>query len=239
MDILEAIEAYNNRNGVTLEFKALLSDMDGVLYNSMPFHAKAWAETMQAEGVECEAREFYAHEGRTGKGTINIYFNKYKNREATEEEIQRIYAEKARRFVECGEAHPMRGAQEALQMIKGAGKTIVLVTGSGQKSLLQKLTQHYPNIFTPQTMVTAYDVVKGKPNPEPYLMGLQKAGVRNFEAIVLENAPLGVEAGRAAGIFTIAVNTGPLAEEELYEAGADIVYPDVETFTNEIKRILK
>ena len=62
MDILEAIEAYNNRNGVTLEFKALLSDMDGVLYNSMPFHAKAWAETMQAEGVECEAREFYALE---------------------------------------------------------------------------------------------------------------------------------------------------------------------------------
>ena len=238
MDILEAIEAYNQRNGVTLEFKALLSDMDGVLYNSMPFHAKAWAETMQAEGVECEAREFYAHEGRTGKGTINIYFNKHKGREATEEEVQRIYSEKARRFVECGEAHPMDSAQEAMQMIKASGKTIVLVTGSGQKSLLQKLDLHYPGIFTPQTMVTAYDVIKGKPNPEPYLMGLTKAGVERDKAIVLENAPLGVEAGRAAGIFTIAVNTGPLSEEELYEAGADIVYSDVKTFANEIKKIL-
>ena len=77
MDILSAINRYNQRNGVSLQFKALLSDMDGVLYNSMPFHAKAWAEAMREEGIGCEAREFYAHEGRTGKGTINIYFNKF------------------------------------------------------------------------------------------------------------------------------------------------------------------
>ena len=87
-------------------------------------------------------------------------------------------------------------------------------------------------------MVTAYDVVKGKPNPEPYLMGLKKAGVEREKAIVLENAPLGVEAGRAAGIFTIAVNTGPLSEEELYQAGADIVYPNIATFANDIEKIL-
>lgn len=238
MDILEAISKYNHRNGVSLQFKALLSDMDGVLYNSMPFHAKAWAEAMKEEGIECEAIEFYAHEGRTGKGTINIYFNKYKNREATEEEVQRIYSAKAQRFVECGEALPMQGAQSAMQMIKESGRTIVLVTGSGQKSLLQKLSHHYPGIFTPETMVTAFDVTKGKPHPEPYLMGLKKAGVEPYEAIVLENAPLGVEAASAAGVFTIAVNTGPLSEEELYKAGADIVYPDIEAFINDMKKIL-
>ncbi|MBR4119593.1 MAG: HAD-IA family hydrolase [Bacteroidales bacterium] len=238
MDILNAIEAYNLRNGVSLQFKALLSDMDGVLYNSMPNHAKAWAETLRAEGIECEAREFYAHEGRTGKGTINIYFKKFKNREATEEEVQRIYSGKAQRFVECGEAHPMQGAQSAMQMIKTSDKRIVLVTGSGQKTLLQKLSHHYPDIFTPETMVTAFDVTKGKPHPEPYLMGLKKAGVEPHEAIVLENAPLGVEAASAAGIFTVAVNTGPLSEEELYNAGADIVYPNVEAFANDIKKIL-
>ena len=238
MDILEAIERYNKRNGVTLEFEALLSDMDGVLYNSMPFHAKAWAETMQAEGIECETREFYAHEGRTGKGTINIYFNRHKGREATEEEIQHIYSEKARRFVDSGEALPMQNSQTVMQKIKESGKIVVLVTGSGQKSLLEKLSHDYPGIFTSETMVTAYDVVKGKPNPEPYLMGLKKAGVERDKAIVLENAPLGVEAGRAAGIFTIAVNTGPLSEEELYHAGADIVYPNIATFANDIEKIL-
>lgn len=237
MDILEAIEQYNKNRGIKLCFKALLSDMDGVLYNSMPFHAKAWAETMQAEGISCTPLEFYAHEGRTGRGTINIYFTREKGREATEDEVQRIYTEKARKFVECGEAKPMSGAQDALQLIKGHGITTVLVTGSGQKSLLQKLSHDYPEIFTPETMVTAFDVTKGKPYPEPYLIGLKKAGVAPHEAIVLENAPLGVESAVAAGVFTIAVNTGPLDEKVLYDAGANIVYPDLTTFSNEIKKL--
>lgn len=237
MDILEAISKYSDRNNTTFEFKALLSDMDGVLYNSMPYHAKAWERAMRAEGIVCEAREFFAHEGRTGKGTINTYFCKHKGREATEEEVQRIYAAKSKFFVECGEVSPMRGAQQAMQMIKEAGVTTVLVTGSGQRSLIDTINSHYPGIFTPQTMVTAYDVVKGKPDPEPYLQGLKKANVLPNEAVVLENAPLGTMAGRAAGIFTIAVNTGPLSEEELYDAGADIVYPDVATFAREIKKI--
>ncbi len=237
MDILEAIEQYNKNKGIKLCFKALLSDMDGVLYNSMPFHAKAWAETMHAEGINCTPLEFYAHEGRTGRGTINIYFTRDKGREATEDEVQRIYAEKARRFVECGKAKPMTGAQDALQLIKAHGITTVLVTGSGQKSLLQKLSLDYPGIFTPKTMVTAFDVTKGKPHPEPYLMGLKRACVAPHEAIVLENAPLGVESAVAAGVFTIAVNTGPLDEKLLYDAGANMVYPDLTTFSNEIKKL--
>ena len=57
-------------------------------------------------------------------------------------------------------------------------------------------------------MVTAFDVKHGKPHPEPYLMALEKGGFNVNEAIVIENAPLGVQAGIAAGIFTIAVNTG-------------------------------
>ena len=50
-------------------------------------------------------------------------------------------------------------------------------------------------------MVTAFDVKYGKPNPEPYLMALKKGGFKPNEALVIENAPLGVQAGVAAGIF--------------------------------------
>ncbi|MEG1999483.1 MAG: HAD-IA family hydrolase, partial [Bacteroidales bacterium] len=88
------------------------------------------------------------------------------------------------------------------------------------------------------TMVTAFDVKIGKPNPEPYLIGLKKAGVKATEAIVIENAPLGIEAGVSAGIFTIGVNTGPLPDELLYEAGADIVFPDIYVLTEEIRKII-
>ena len=76
-------------------------------------------------------------------------------------------------------------------------------------------------------MVTGFDVKHGKPHPEPYLMGLQKAGIQASEAVVVENAPLGVEAAHAAGIFTIAVNTGPLPDDILRQSGADVVLPDM------------
>ena len=59
-------------------------------------------------------------------------------------------------------------------------------------------------------------------------MGLKKANISASEAIVVENAPLGVQAARAAGIFTIAVNTGPLKDEVLKEAGADLVLPSMQ-----------
>ena len=79
-------------------------------------------------------------------------------------------------------------------------------------------------------MVTAFDVKYGKPNPEPYLMGLQKAGVKPNEAIVVENAPLGVRAGVAAGIFTVALNTGPLHDEALTSEGANLLFPSMNDF---------
>ena len=79
-------------------------------------------------------------------------------------------------------------------------------------------------------MVTAFDVKYGKPNPEPYLMGLQKAGIKPNEAIVVENAPLGVRAGVAAGIFTVALNTGPLPDEALTSEGANLLFPSMTDF---------
>ena len=87
-------------------------------------------------------------------------------------------------------------------------------------------------------MVTAFDVKYGKPHPEPYLMGLQKAGVHANEAFVVENAPMGVEAGVAAGIFTIAVNTGPLPDKVLLDAGADLLYPDMASLAKDWDNIM-
>ena len=88
-------------------------------------------------------------------------------------------------------------------------------------------------------MVTAFDVEKGKPHPEPYLKGLEKAGVKPWEAIVVENAPMGVKAGVAAGIFTIAVNTGPIPEKDLWNAGANLLYPSVQALTDRFDRVME
>ena len=63
-----------------------------------------------------------------------------------------------------------------------------------------------------------------------YNEGLEKAGVKANEAIVVENAPIGVQAGAAAGIFTIAVNTGPLDGQVLLDAGANLLFPSMQAF---------
>ena len=208
-----------------MPIKAVLFDMDGVLYDSMPNHAKAWSTAVTEFGLSMSPHEAYLHEGRTGHGTINILAQRHWGRNATTEEMERIYAAKSALFNTCPEPQPMPGAAQLLQSIRSLGLTIVLVTGSAQHSLLTRLAHDFPGIFSAERMVTAFDVKHGKPHPEPYLMGLEKAGVSASEAIVIENAPLGVEAAHAAGIYTIAVNTGPLSPKVLLDAGADIVLP--------------
>lgn len=227
----EAINNYLQKHGFgDMNLKAVLFDMDGVLFNSMPNHAEAWHRTMAKFGFTLSREEAYMHEGRTGAGTINIVSLRERGHEATEEEIKQIYQAKSELFNQYPLAERMPGALEVLTKIKEAGLTPMVVTGSGQTSLLDRLNKNFPNIFQRELMVTAFDVKYGKPNPEPYLMALKKGGLQPNEAIVVENAPLGVQAGVAAGIFTIAVNTGPLPDEALLGQGANLLFHSMPDF---------
>ncbi|MEG1685936.1 MAG: HAD-IA family hydrolase [Bacteroides sp.] len=217
-------------NYPSLSLKSVLFDMDGVLFNSMPYHAKSWHKTMGNHGLHLSEKEAYLHEGRTGAGTINIVCQRQLGREATEEEIQAIYKEKTIEFNTYPQAERMPGALEVLHKIKNDKLFPMIVTGSGQASLLNRLSTNFPNIFCPELMITAADVKYGKPNPEPYLMALSKGKLKANEAIVIENAPLGVAAGVAAGIFTIGVNTGPLDNKVLSDAGANLLFPSMQAF---------
>ncbi len=221
-----------------MEKRAILFDMDGVLFDSMPGHARCWEEVCQDVGLDLTASEAYFHEGRTAKGTIDLLARRCWGREATTEEVERIYAAKCKLFNSLPPAPKMPGAEAVLYEAKRAGLIITLVTGSGQQSLLERLNQAYPNCFVRERMVTSDDVQHGKPNPEPYLMGLQKSGVTAEEALVVENAPLGVQAAVAAGIFTIAVNTGPLPEKALFDAGASLVFPSMQALAEAFAEIV-
>ena len=221
--------------------KAVLFDMDGVLYDSMPSHVQAWHETMSKVGVDALLEDFYMFEGRTGHSTIDLLFNRTFGRDATLEEKNDIYSRKAKRFTELEypESKPMPGALEVLEKVKSQHLQRIIVTGSGQHSLFERLHKDYPGFFEKDLMVTAYDVKFGKPHPEPYLMGLQKANVKPGEAIVVENAPLGVESAKAAGIYTVAVNTGPLPDKVLLDSGADSIYPDMHTLADNIEKLIE
>lgn len=202
------------------KIKAILFDMDGVLYDSMPYHTLSWQRMMQENGLELPRDEFYQYEGMTGRATINLIWQREFGRDCDPERIERMYHRKTELFVQLGRKVLMPGAAELLDTCRRLGLKRVLVTGSAQSSLLDALEADYPGAFLPEMRVTAHDVTHGKPHPEPYLRALEKAGVSADEAIVVENAPLGVKAGAAAGIRTLALMSGPIPEEILLDAGA-------------------
>ena len=218
--------------GLPLRLRAVLFDMDGVLYNSMPYHASAWHRAMAQFGYDLPEEEVYMHEGRTGTSTVNLVSRREHGVEVSDERVEEIYKVKSNFFNEFPPAEPMPGALSLLRQLKEQGLKILIVTGSGQRSLLDKLNVDYPDIFRRELMVTAFDVKRGKPDPEPYLMGLQKGELHPDECIVVENAPLGVRAAKAAGIFTIAVNTGPLPDEALLSEGADLLFPSMQALSD-------
>lgn len=235
-----AIASYLDRHGYSvLDVGAVFFDMDGVLFNSMPYHAAAWMRVLSEYGIPFGEHDAYMNEGRTGASTICEYFKKHKGRKPTDMEIRDIYAKKSLYFREISRTEKIPHVGELLTMLKHEDKKIYVVTGSGQKSLIETLDLHFPEIFEREKMVTAYDVKIGKPDPEPYLMALRKADVTADKAVVVENSPLGVKSGSAAGIFTIAVNTGKLSDSVLYSYGADVVFPDMESLIKEYGTIFK
>ena len=169
----QAIQQYLEKHGFeALRPKAVLFDMDGVLYDSMSHHAVAWQKSMATFGIRMTVDDAYATEGARGVDTIRMMVKRQQGRDIDE------------------------------MLLKDFG---------------QYLTEDH--------IVTAYDVKHGKPAPDPYLMGLQKCGnLKPWEAFVVENAPLGVKAGVAAQIFTLAVNTGPLPDKVLADAGANLIF---------------
>lgn len=205
-----------------IDFKAIFFDMDGVLYNSMPNHEYTWCAAFAAEGITFGAEEAYINEGRTGRGTINLVFNREYGRDATDAEVDRIYGRKTDLMRSRPAPEMMPCMHSLVENLRQAGIATYVVTGSKQPTLMEKLHRDYG--FAPEQIVSGADVKYGKPNPEPYLIALARSGYEAHECAVVENAPMGVRAAKAAQLFTYAVNTGKLANSYLTDENADTLY---------------
>ena len=208
--------------------KAVLFDMDGVIYDSMPNHSIAWHDAMEHFGLDMPYDGAYRYEGMRGVETIKLLAREQWKRELSDEEAKEMYAYKAELFAhqcQLTPANMMPGIKTLMQQIKEQGKKICVVTGSAQHALLDKLLIDFEGLLREELIVTAFDVKHGKPHPEPYLKGMIKCSVEPWETVVVENAPLGVQAAVAARCFTIAVNTGLLTDKMLWEQGASLVFP--------------
>ncbi|MBR3521257.1 MAG: HAD-IA family hydrolase [Prevotella sp.] len=214
-----------------------LFDMDGVLYDSMPNHARAWHESMSAYGIEMSEQEAYACEGMRGVEVIMQLARQQWGREITESEAEEMYRAKSAAYASMTAPTFVPGIMDVHAALRSLGIHIGVVTGSGQKTLLSRLASDFSATLTPGLIVSAHDVRRGKPAPDPYLQGISKAcqllgkEILPEQTIVVENAPLGVRSAVAAGCFTIAVNTGPLPDEALRNEGAAMVLHDMKSLT--------
>ncbi|MDE6540941.1 MAG: HAD family phosphatase [Muribaculaceae bacterium] len=234
----QIIDSFCHSKGYSrLEPRAALFDMDGTLYDSMPGHARAWMDMCRGEGIEATPDDFFMAEGRTGADTIEMLMQRSFGRSATAADVERLYAIKSANFRAQPLVGVMPGAQSAVAHCLQRGLATVLVTGSGQTSLIDRLAADYPGAFAMK--VSSRDVRHGKPRPEPYLRAMQLAQVQPWQAIVVENAPLGVRSGAAAGVFTVGVVTGPMPAHVLADAGATVVFGSMPEFSEALPEMLR
>ncbi len=238
MNYKESIEKYQQLQGhKALQLRAVLFDMDGVLFDSMPYHADAWSQVMTDAGFNFSREDVYMNEGRTGADTINTASIAQFGHPSTPEQIEALCKAKCDIFATYPPTPRMPGALELIEKVKSCGLTPMIVTGSGTPTLLDRIQSNFPGLFDENHIVTSFNVKRGKPYPDPYLLALEKGGFAPNEAIVVENAPLGVTAGVAAGLFTIAANTGPLKESVLSDAGASLVFPSIQALCDEWEKL--
>lgn len=215
-------------------YSLVMFDMDGVLFDSMPVHARAWAGTFEGTGIEYEESEVYLYEGMTASAYVSMLFGIGED----DPKCIELCGRKSEILKTLPEPEAMKGAFEVLSAVKESGVPAIVVTGSAHRHMLDKVDKTYPGMFRTEWMVSAHDVRRGKPAPDPYLAGAAKAGVDPSRAIVVENAPMGVHAAHAAGCFVVAVNTGPLPDSSLLEEGADVLFHSMAELSGQIGKLI-
>ncbi|MGH9494272.1 MAG: HAD family hydrolase [Candidatus Sulfotelmatobacter sp.] len=172
---------------------AILFDLDGVLVDSTKAVEREWREWAARKGVNGDAIMAIAHGVRTV--------------EVIRRAAPHLDAESEAALIENHEAHDQRGvtvmpgALELVQSIPN-GRWAVVTSGS---RLLARNRLQYCGLPIPDALVTSDDVTFGKPHPEPYLKGAAQLGFAAAECVVIEDAPAGIESGKAGGMKVIGV----------------------------------
>lgn len=213
----------------------VLFDMDGVLFDTMPLHARSWKETMDAYGIEAKREEFFLYEGMKGRDTIEQLYERAFGELPSSTLRDEIYEHKCSLFNTLASDAPITtipGAEAFMDLLQEQyGTAMGVVTGSTIHNAFPRIKAHYSSYFTPESITTADHVDKGKPHPEPYLRGMAHFGVSPDQTLVIENAPLGVRSAAEAGAFTVALTTGPIPEGHLRREGANLVFPNFRALT--------
>ena len=198
---------------VCIRCRGVLFDLDGVLVDSTPAVARVWAGWAREHGLDPEEVTRKAH-GRPSIATIRELLPNA-DHAAENREVER------REIADVGGVVPLPGAMELLRALP-LDRWAIVTSGPRRLAGARIAAAGMPQ---PKHLVTASDVRQGKPYPEPYLRGAQFLGIAPADSVVLEDAPAGILAGKAAGARVVALRT-TASDAELQEAGADWIVGD-------------
>jgi HAD superfamily hydrolase (TIGR01509 family) len=205
--------------------KALIFDMDGTLVHSDPVHLQAFAEILGPEGIVID-EELY-RSSIIGHTNESIFAALLPHLAVDEHEKFADRKEAAFRRLAL-DLKPLEGLFELLDWAERHDIKIALVTNAPLLNATHMLdvlglTERF------QVKITIDQVARGKPDPLPYLMAIERLGLTADEAVAFEDSPSGMKAAKAAGLFSFGVLTG-LSAGEMKEVGADLT---IETFRDQ------
>ena len=208
---------------------AILFDLDGVLVDSSAIVERHWKRWADRHSVSFEHLTEVMH-GRTSVETIRLM-------------APHLDAEQEGRIREAQEAidtdglEVYRAAYELLQSLP-AHSWAVVTSGSHRTAATRLQYGEFP---TPPTLVTAEDVQRGKPDPEAFLLAAKRLGVQPEQCVVVEDAPVGIQAARAAGMRVIAVATthSPQALAQADIVAYEIANVTVETEASQLRVVVE
>lgn len=192
-------------------------DHDGVLVDSLELHQAAWLEMGRRTGLDLTPEFIHETFGMTNPSI----FRKLLGESVSAEDMARYgdIKELSYRDAARGRIGLMRGVRELLDALTGGGVRLA-IGSSGVLPNLELTVAECGLAGRFAAIASLEDITRGKPDPEVFLVAAKKSGVKPSRAAVFEDAPVGIRAAKAAGMWAVGVGTThPL--ESLREAGAD------------------
>jgi len=194
--------------------KAILFDMDGVIVDTLHYHYLAWDRMFQEFGGRVSKHTVLLHEGRNSREIIPILM-KEAGVYLPDDQWDEFIDKKRKYYRSIVQVNYFPKVFEVITELRNRGLKTALVTASARKNMEKSIPADKRRLFN--AILTAEDFTNAKPNPEPYLKAQQILNVELNECVVVENAPLGIESAKNAGMICIAVET-TLGREFLTQA---------------------
>lgn len=196
-----------------LRWRAVCFDLDGVLIDTMPLHARAWQAALKPLGRRVSRETIYRSEGEPGIMTARRLLKP----QSSAADVAAVLRVKERSFADLARGTTVnRRLAKLLDALARGGLGLGLVTGTSAAEVRRAVRAQVLARF--QVVVTGDRVRRGKPDPEPYRTAFRELRVPGRQTIVVENAPYGIRSAKRAGAGCVIALSSSLPKRFLSEA---------------------